>query len=291
MKTLEQSILSTKWKPFHVWLKKKKTELRFSTGIAGLDSYLNGLGNFVNIQGETSSCKSCLGLQIVHANMQKGMPCIMVDKENGDGRVISRLLCQAGKVSEEQLRLMSDNDRLKLEKSVDQFRMHLHTEPIEDHEALRERVAQCYEKYDKQPFMIFFDSIQAADTLTDDQRVNLEQWVYFLDRLKVEYNGKLTVIIVSEKNRAAYGQQGTGGGKGSNIIDYKPETVLDIKWKGQDDNGHDSGRFTLQVSKHRDGECGGTFELKKVLSDPTNRRSFCFLLEECSEDDEEEIDL
>ena len=240
---------------------------------------LLGLGGMVNIQGETSSCKSVLGLQIVLYNLKQGVPCLMVDKENGDGRVITRLLCQTNKVSDYQLKTASDEDKLKFKASVDPLPIHLHTEPINKLEELEERIEDLWNEY-KRPFIVLFDSIQAADFISDDTRVNLERWVYFLDRLKVEYAGKLTVIIISEKNRISYGMQGTGGGKGSNVVDYKPETILDIKWNEANDT------FTVKVSKHRDGIKGDQFNLKKVFSDPKNNRSFCFLLEESETEQE-----
>lgn len=280
MKALKDSKISSKWKDFREFMKRKTVGV--NTGISCLDSYLLGLGGMVNIQGETSSCKSVLGLQIVHHNLRRGYPCIMIDKENGDGRVMSRLLCQANKVSDYELRNAPIEDKEKFMATIDPLPMHLHTEPINQLEDLAARIEECWETY-KTPFLVLFDSIQAADFISDDQRVNLERWVYFLDRLKVEYAGKLTVIIISEKNRGSYGVQGTGGGKGSNVVDYKPETILDIKWNEADDT------FTVKVSKHRDGIKGAQFHLKKVFSQPSNNRSFCFLLEESELEGECEV--
>lgn len=200
----------------------------------------------------------------------------MLDKENGDGRVISRLLCQANLLCEDQLRDLSENDRKTASASVDGLPIHIHTEQVDSREILEERLAECWNQYQK-PFILLVDSIQAMDKLTEDQRVNLEDWVYFLDRLKVEYSGKLTILVVSEKNRMSYGQQGVGGGKGSNVLDYKPETVLDVKWNEQSDT------FTVHVSKHRDGRRGGKIDLQKVFTQQHNPRSFCFLLEELKE--------
>lgn len=271
MKSLTESQLKFKWKEYREFMQRKTVGV--TTGINCLDKYLLGLGGMVNIQGETSSCKSVLGLQIVHHNLRRGYPCIMVDKENGDGRVISRMLCQANKISDHDLRSASADLKAKYMAIVNDLPMHLHTEPIHKLEDLSMRIEECWETY-KVPFIVLFDSIQAADFISEDQRVNLERWVYFLDRLKVEYAGKLTVIIISEKNRMSYGVQGTGGGKGSNVVDYKPETILDIKWNEVNDT------FLVKVSKHRDGVKGAQFCLKKVFSDPNNNRSFCFLLEE-----------
>lgn len=278
MKSLNESKLKNKWKEYREFLQRKTVGVK--TGIPVLDDYLLGLGNMVNIQGETSSCKSVLGLQIAHHNLKQGFPVIMVDKENGDGRVISRMLCQANRVSNLQLTTADKTLQNKYASLIDNLPIHLHTEPIVSTEDLRKQVEACWELY-KKPMLLLYDSIQAADNIVDDPRVNLERWVYFLDRLKVEYAGKLTVIIISEKNRMSYGMQGTGGGKGSNVVDYKPETILDIKWNESDDT------FTVKVSKHRDGVKGAQFNLKKVFSDPENNRSFCFLLEQSEIENEE----
>lgn len=279
MKLLKESKLSSKWKDYRNFLNRKTNGVR--TGIGCLDAYLHGLGNLVNIQGETSSCKSVLGLQIAHYNLAQGRPCLMVDKENGDGRVISRLLCQANGISDYQLTTASQEEQNKYAKALTNFNLHLHTEPISNIQSLEERIKECWELY-KKPFLVLFDSIQAADFISDDPRVNLERWVYFLDRLKVEYSGNLTIIFISEKNRMSYGMQGTGGGKGSNVVDYKPETILDIKWNEEDDT------FTLKVSKHRDGLRGAQFRLRKQFSNPEDNRSFCFLLEESEMESNEE---
>ena len=92
MKLLKESRLSSKWKEYREYCLRRSVGI--VSGINCLDSYLLGLGGMVNIQGETSSCKSVLGLQIVLYNLKQGVPCLMVDKENGDGRVITSLLCQ-----------------------------------------------------------------------------------------------------------------------------------------------------------------------------------------------------
>jgi KaiC/GvpD/RAD55 family RecA-like ATPase len=272
MKSLTESKLSARWKDYKEFLRRKNTGMR--TGLPMLDEYLRGLGGLVNIQGETSSCKSVLGLQIAMYNLLQGRPCLLIDKENGEGRIISRMLCQTNRISDEELRVAPAEVKQRLTQDINNLPMHLHTEAIRKLEDLEDRIRECWETY-QVPFTVLFDSIQAADFLTDDQRVNLERWVYFLDRLKVEYCGKLTVIMISEKNRGSYGQQGTGGGKGSNVVDYKPETILDIKWDEENDT------FVVKVSKHRDGMKGKKFSLKKVFSNPSNNRSFCFLLEEC----------
>lgn len=271
MKSLAESRIKAKRESFKKFLRRKTEGME--TGIPGLDRYLLGLGGFVSIQGETSCNKSTLGLQIAHHNLKQGRPCIVLDKENGDGRIISRLMCQANNISETDLKVAAPADRIRMWNQVAEYPLHLHTEPIGDCEEVAERVKEALDIY-KRPVTLLVDSVQALDPIADDQRVSLERWVYFFDRLKVEYEGRLTIIMISEKNRMSYGQAGVGGGKGSNVTDYKPETVLDIRWK----EGPDT--YVIKVSKHRDGMRGEEFELTKVLSKQSNKRSFVFLLEE-----------
>lgn len=271
MKPLEATLLGGRLSTYRETRLRRRNGLR--TGLKSLDGYLRGLGGLVNIQGETSSCKSALALQIVHYHLRRGMPWVMIDKENGEPRVIDRMICQANRTYADYLNTLDDTRILPLQKPLEELPMHLHIEEIDSKEALAERIAECWNRY-KRPFGLLVDSIQALDRVSDDQRVSLEEWVYFLDRLKVEYAGNLNVIFVSEKNRTSYGSQGIGGGKGSNVLDYKPETVLDIKWNDGDDS------LTVKVSKHRDGMRGETFDLRKVQVEAGNPRSFCFLLED-----------
>lgn len=278
MKPLQESSLKHKRKSLRDYMLRKSSGV--NTGIPCIDSYILGLGGLVSIQGETSSCKSALGLQIVHYNLARGTPCLMVDKENGEGRILARLICQRNLISEEQLRQAAPEQQKQYWSEIDSYPMHLHTEPIERLQVFEERVRECWDMYQK-PFLVLYDSIQASDKMTDDQRVNLENWVYFLDRLKVEYQSRITIIMISEKNRMSYGAQGTGGGKGSNVVDYKPETIFDIKWNETDDT------FALKIAKHRDGPRGHTVHLQKVFSDAQNKRSFCYLLEQAAFEQEE----
>lgn len=272
MKPLNQSKLNTKWSEFKAYLDRRVSGIM--TGIPCLDNYLLGLGCLVNVQGEESSCKSSFGLQLLHHNLLLGHPGLVIDKENGTGRLMLRLICQANKISEKEFLDAPDEMKKVYSEKIDAYRVHIHTEPIIQIEDFVTRVREFDKAYDHQPFTVLFDSIQAADSVDESQRISLEKWVYALDSLKLEMAGRATIIFISEKNRMSFGTQGTGGGKGSNVVDYKPETVLDIKWNESSDT------FTIKVSKHRDGLKGTKFELRKVMSQADNPRSFTFLLEE-----------
>lgn len=282
MKSLAKSKLSTKWPSFKTFIEKRTHGIE--TGIPCLDKYLLGLGGLVSIQGETSSCKSVLGLQIAHHSLQLGRPVLMIDKENGDGRVILRLICQKNLISEEEFFKTPYEKQKELCAKINDYPMHIHTETITGPEALEQRIKECALKYPV-PFLVLIDSIQAMDRIQGlTERESLERWAYFFDQMKLDLEGRATLMFISEKNRQSYGTQGAGGGKGSNVVDYKPETILDIRYNEETDT------FTVKVSKHRDGLKGAKFELRKVMSDKNSSRSFTFLLEE-TEIESEECDL
>lgn len=275
VKPLKDSSIASSWESYRSYIARRQSGIY--TGISSLDEYLLGLGGTVSVQGETSVNKSTLALQICHHNAKRGNPVIIIDKENGLGVLMSRLLCQSAEKSETMLRDLGAKDRIAVAARLDALPIYIYTESVKDQEDIVDRIKEAYEVH-KKPVILLVDSVQALDAAATDPRVSLETWLYFFDRLKVEMDGKLTVIMVSEKNRMSYGGAGIGGGKGSNVLDYKPETILDIRWHDSEDV------YVVKVLKHRHGLRGGEFDLRKKLVDPQNNRSFCFLLEEIGND-------
>jgi len=271
MRSLDDARINKNWNKFLRYVDRRITGLQ--TGIPSIDRYLLGLGNFVSIQGETSSGKSTFALQIVHYNIAQGNPCIVIEKENGEGRFRSRLICQKNQISESDLMVASHEEKRAFAQSVAGYPLHIYTETVSDIPLLEQRIAECWEKYQK-PVLLLLDSAQALDPVADDDRKSLETWVYSMDRLKVKYDGNLTIFMVSEMNRVSYGQEKMGGAKGSNALDFKPETVLSLA------HIEDTQKTFLKILKHRDGLKGGKFELEKALADPTNQRSFTFTFRE-----------
>lgn len=271
VKSLQDSSIASSWESYRSYVSRRQSGIY--TGIPSLDSYLLGLGGTTSVQGETSVNKSTLALQICHHNAKRGNPVIIIDKENGLGVLMSRLLCQSAEKSEAMLRELSAKDRITAAATLNSLPIYIYTESVKDQADIVERVKEAYDAH-KKPVILLVDSVQALDAAATDPRVSLETWLYFFDRLKVEMDGALTVIMVSEKNRMSYGGTGIGGGKGSNVLDYKPETILDIRWNDSEDV------YVVKVLKHRHGLRGGEFDLQKKLAQPNNERSFCFLLEE-----------
>lgn len=273
MRSLDEASITRNWDSFIRYLDRRT--LGMQTGIKTIDQYLLGLGGVTLIQGDTSSCKSTLALQIAHHNMLKGAACLMFDRENGDGRVRSRLTCQANNISETTLMVATREERLKYVEPVTKLPMYVYTESVNTQEVVTERLAEMMDKH-KGPAILLVDSVQAMAPVDDDQRVSLEKWMYFFDALKVQCDGRLTVIVISETKRAGYGsEEGIGRGKGSNSLEFKAETLLDMQ------ENKETGNVWLKIAKHRDGIKGARFELARVLANPANSRSFTFKMEVC----------
>lgn len=282
MKDLKDVKITQNWKSFVAYKNRKIRGIL--SGIPAIDKYLLGLTGIVCIQGSTKSNKSTLALQICHENLRIGNPVIILDAENGEGRLRSRLLCQANQVTEVDLMSADKATLLNYRSPLMNYPLYIYTEPVMQQEELTTRISECMQMHEGKPLILLIDSIQAMYPLGEDQRVSLEKWVYYLDRLKVEYDGRLTIIVVSELNRSSYDTAKVGGAKGSNAIEYKAECLLDCR------ADRASSDIWVEVLANRDGEKGARFRLEKVMKDPTNNRSFTFNLR-CVTDIEEVTNL
>src|SRR5689334_1532290 len=103
MKPLSETILDKGWNGFLAYLERRLKGV--ATGIPELDDYLLGLGAVVLFQGETGSNKSTLALQILHHQLSLGAAAIMLDCENGQNRIRMRLMCQANRISETDIKV------------------------------------------------------------------------------------------------------------------------------------------------------------------------------------------
>ncbi len=275
MKPLSETILDKSWTGFLSYLERRLKGV--ATGIPELDDYLLGLGAVALFQGETGSNKSTLALQIMHHQLSKGAAGIILDCENGRSRICMRLLCQANRISETDIKIARTNmEALKrYRKPLVGLPLHVYTEPPKDLEAIGAVVDEAMLAYEGRHVVLLVDSVQAMPRLSDEGNVSIEMYMGFFDQLKLRHEGRLTILVVSEINRAAYGQeQGVGAGKGSNSLEYKSETVFDLR-----ENKAVPNTINLKVAKHRDGAKGAVFQMRKVFSEPENHTSFTFMLE------------
>lgn len=230
------------------------------------------------IQGPPKSNKSTLCLQIAHNVAKQGHPVLIFDCENGRERLRARLMCQANRADWvhvitanpiEEEKLWKPIEDLPIYSIVDNFR------PEDIVEYSKEAA-----KLHKKPVLVVGDSIQAFPAIypSQDQRVNLEEWMKFFDRCKLLYEGKISFLLTSEKRRGSYDDASIDGGKGSNAIEYKSECLLDLRRDIKTDT------LILQSKAFRDGLSDFRIRFRKVLQDPANDQSFTFLLEETGDD-------
>lgn len=279
--TLADTLLDRSWGDFLAYLERRLRGV--ATGISELDDYLLGLGSVVLIQGETGSNKSTLALQILHYQLQQGAAAIIFDYENGRNRLCSRLMCQANKVSETDVRIARTNLETlrRYRKPLAGLPLHIFTDPPSTAEEITELIDEAAALYPNKRIILLVDSVQAMPSVAEDRALSLEQRMGLFDQLKLRHEGRLTILVVSEINRAAYGQeQGLGAGKGSNSLEFKAETLFDLR------EDKSTGMIRLKVAKHRDGAKGAVFLLKKVMTEPDNHTSFAFLLEVAEGGDE-----
>lgn len=244
----------------------------FATGIKELDAALRGLSGIVGIQGAPGTCKSTLGLQIALYNAQRGVPVLVIDRENGISRFKVRVLCQIDKVcSDTILKCSEDELRGRLEKLI-RLPIYVETGSEISVEVIKRYVAELVEIY-QQPVLLLVDSLQALPRIEADERLSLQKWLTDLDQLKLDANGNLVIIVTIEKRKGTYGESSNSAGKGTNAIEYKAEILLDLVAV---DN---SPCVNITVVKHRDGAAGSKVLLTKQLAgaDPS---SFTFRLEE-----------
>jgi KaiC/GvpD/RAD55 family RecA-like ATPase len=270
--SLESLSIGANWASFHSFRKQKLSGME--TGIDGLDRSLLGLHGITTLQGEPAACKSSLCLQIAGNVARKGHPVLMVDRENGLQRLRLRLTCQVNEVS--QVDVLTGEDRVVegWAGKIRQLPIYVLTEPPREAEQLLPYLRALYKQY-KKPVLLVVDSLQALPKIKDDERLNIQYWMEFLDQVKLSAEGKVYILMTSEKRRGAYDEASMDGGKGSNAIEYKSEVLLDLR------KDMKSGRIILQCKKFRDGLADFRIEFRKKLADPSEDQSFCFKLEEC----------
>jgi predicted ATP-dependent serine protease len=274
MRTLEELAIASDWSSFSK-ARKRKNNIGISTSIPGLDRYLGGLPGLTVIQGEPGSNKSTLCLQIASSLARKGHPVFMIDCENGKNRLRFRLISQLNQLGQPEVFGGTDEEEQQWEAQLNVLPMFVEnqlemTDSEQTKSGIIDILRQLHGKY-KKPVLFIADSLQALPPFNDDARLNIEAWIKFMDSIKVIADGIVHVIVTSEKRRGTYDAAFKDGGKGSGTIEYKAETVLDLR------KDPEKNCIILACTKNRDGEENFILELHKKKSEMGN---FCFLLEE-----------
>lgn len=267
----EKYKLGTNWQSFYNFLSKKLQGLQ--TGVDALDRSLLGLQGITVIQGEPAACKSTLALQIAHQAAKNGHPVLMLDMENGLQRLRMRLTCQSAGISQADLMCASKDDVTRYTAPVQALPLYVLTTPPKEPAHILEVIKALYKAH-KKPVLLLADSLQSLPKLVNDERLSIQLWMEFLDWLKIKAEGKLYILLTSEKKRGAYGEASKDAGKGSGSIEYKAEIVLDLRVDNM------TGNIILECKKFRDGLANFRIEFKKRLANNSNPRSFTFILDE-----------
>lgn len=247
----------------------RKESNGIKTGIDRLDSQLLGLAGFVGIIGEPKACKSTLALQIAAYNASQGNPVYFIDQENGKTRLSHRLLCHLHNLSWGELKQASNAGELY--KQLSQLPLHCHFGKV-DMENIEFAVDNMLQMYKNKRALLVVDSLQSVARNLSDLRMSIDQWLLDLDALKLKHDGQLTIIIICEKRRGAYGVATADSAKESGRIEYKIEQQLDLR--------NQDGQIIIECTLNRDGPKGVQVPLVKVLKNPANEHSFTFRLRE-----------
>lgn len=239
------------------------------TGIDRLDAQLLGLAGFVGIIGEPKSCKSTLALQIAAHNACQGNPVYFIDQENGRTRLSHRLLCHLNDMSWGEVKRTPNVGELYQQLSRLPFYCHFGRVEMPDIEMA---VDKMIERHQNKKAVLVIDSLQSVARNLSDLRMSIDQWLLDLDALKLKHDGQLTIIIICEKRRGAYGAASVDSAKESGRIEYKIEQQLDLR--------NQDGQIIIECTLNRDGPKGAQVPLVKVLKYGDNEHSFTFRLQE-----------
>ena len=242
------------WARFESYRTAKVKGLR--TGFKNIDASIFGLPNLIVVQGEPKCYKSTFILNVAINRLKKGTPVLLIDKENGLQRTRVRSLCYLGgipyKFFEEPSLFDSDS---KMQQRYQQAITQLNKLPFYyinhglEQEVITELLMFLRNKY-KKKVLLLVDSLQGLSAIGQgDRRTVVDEWLYYFRDLKLQ-NPWLTSILVSEKNRSAYGGAALAGAKESGAIEYQAELVLDL-YPDKEDT-----KILVECTYNRDGDTG-----------------------------------
>lgn len=273
--SVQSKHISSGWRSFLAYRARRLTGIQ--TGLAALDRILLGLSGIVVIQGAPGCNKSTLALQFASYQASSGNPVLIVDRENGKERFRTRLLCQANRIDQVHAFTCSESELKGYVDRVRSWPIYVETDPVREVALLKAMLDEMAVAHPGRPLLLVVDSLQALPALDAEERLSLQLWLKELDQLKLDYDGRLTIVATSEKRRGEagieYDRASLGAGKGAGAIEYKAEMVLDLRRR------KDDGNIVCEVVKNRDGLSGTSVDLRPMLADPKNSQSFCFRLE------------
>lgn len=247
---IDEYKLSSNWNTFEQY--RTKSVRGLLTGYREIDRKIIGLPGFVTVQGEPKSYKSTFALNIALNNAKKGNPVLWVDRENGLQRTRLRMICNLAQVTSGAIKSnkMTDEEDERYCEAVEELNelpfYYLDTINSEEMEEILEAIGKRH----RRPVLLVVDSLQSLVSDFKDRRASVDYWVFWFNDLKKKYETKLTVLVISEKNRSSYGMASKSGAKESGGIEYKSEMVLDLYRRGNDPE------VKIECTYNRDGDTG-----------------------------------
>ena len=251
------------WEKFEHYIKHQSRGLL--TGYSQLDKRLIGLPGLTTVMGEPKCCKSTFVLEIGLRKALEGLPVILLERENGIQRTRLRLLANISGIPDAKIKanVLSTEEMARYSKACEQ----LESLPLFyvgssiDAETLESYITSIGKRHSR-PVLLIVDSLQKLILDFRDRRSSVDYWVFLFNDLKNKYNSKLTIIMVSEKNRGAYGNSGSsyngkGAAKESGGIEYTTELLLDLF------PSDDESAIKVAAIFNRDGDTGMVGELQK----------------------------
>ncbi len=250
--------LADNWESFEVYRSKQARGLL--TGFKTIDTKLVGLPGLTTIMGEPKTYKSTFAMNIALNASLRGSPVILIDKENGIQRTRQRILSNLAKISYDAIRSKLTDEEQQAYKNARNtiaglnFYYENMLGIVNPNEFLTELIQEIGRKH-QQKVILIVDSLQSLVLDFKDRRGAVDFWVFLFNDLKLKFDGYLTIILISEKNRQAYGASNRAGAKESGGIEYKSEMLLDLYRTGEN-------KIFLDCVFNRDGYTGIVTELE-----------------------------
>ena len=241
------------------------------TGLGRFDSQIHGLRGLVGLVGEPAACKSTLALQMALHHASQGDPVLFVDLENGQSLTSQRILCNVHNESWNTIRVLKDETLIKLYTGLERLPFY-YADSSPGFDDIAKQVEEIAMSYKDKKILLVVDSLQAIQLNLRDLRLSIDEWLVGLDRLKLQYDPNLTVLMTCEKRRGTYGMASKDSAKETGRIEYKSEILLDIRMENEE--------IILECTKNRHGPTPLPTRLEKVMSDSNDPFSFTFKLKE-----------
>jgi replicative DNA helicase len=225
------------------------------TGLQEFDDQLLGLPGMTTLRGDPKAGKSMLVTQMVVHILSSGIPVYHVDRENGVNELQLRALANLSKVPREVIRSgeYNEKERKVLREVSDKLYgldWYINTRAESTtRDQIKQDVTALLSSHDK--VMMVVDSLHSMPALDSDPNHNVTLWLQFLEDFKKDNEGKLYIVSISEKLKAAFNDQTArlGSGAGTRKLDYAGDLILELKFNPE------TKIRSLHCIGNRHGEC------------------------------------